>query len=516
MRSPSVWTSANVWRAHVAATVLLLAGCVGSGSTVPGPSLADATSNFETSAQDVKVGGVDTKTAELPKVVTADTAASGTDVPDGCTCAGMECGNPPGCPGLQCSECPLGALCTNNLCVADPNCTCAGLECGIMEGCGKDCGTCPAPATCNNFKCELDCSCATTECGKIAGCPNGCGDCEKGKLCVDNVCKADPKCVCKPGMCDIPLGCAQNCGSCVAGEKCVANKCTAGGDDCPCNSIACGFAKPSCTKSCGSCQINQICSSNACKAVTDTTKKKFGEPCGPTEACPQPPVGAGYFAQKQFVECQHNQCGGSLCFGNVCSQKCKIAADQVSNATGAAGPDGIEDPGQPSDCVGASSGPSGSGFRCVEQNSPAQVLAGQTDQVCLPGNAFAPCQADGDCPAGEVCRVYPLLSNFQSRCGPKMSNPIGTAGVKGSQYCNINPTVGPVAACETGWCGENGCNSLCKTDADCKTLPGACKSGQCTALGAACKADAECPVWKCKAGIQFSQSSTTKFSVCQP
>lgn len=497
--------------------------CVGSAPAGPSVGLADALSNKaetgNTFGSDLAKASDSAATPDVPKVGTQDakTDGIGGEV-KGCSCSGIECGHPPDCPQMECGPCPKGALCNGNTCEADPNCTCGTTDCGVLPGCQKDCGACEAPKTCNpqNNTCELDCSCAIVECGQLPGCSNSCGKCETGKVCEDFICKPDPKCACKAGMCGVPPGCAANCGTCAASEKCVDNKCTAGGDSCPCNGIACGFAKPACAKSCGSCQINQICSGNQCKGVSATGKNKMGEPCGPSEDCPVPPAGAGYFQQKQFIECQHNQCEGGLCIGNVCTKKCTIGKDEVDNNTGAAGPDGIEDPGQPSTCGGAMAGPLGSNFKCVEQNSPAQVLAGQTDQQCLPGATFAPCGSDADCPAGELCRIYPMQASYQARCGPKMANPIGSAGVKPTQACNINPVAGPVAVCETGWCKSNLCLKVCKADADCKALPGQCAAGQCITSGATCTKDADCPAWACKDNVTFVESNLAKFKACQP
>lgn len=484
-----------------------LGGCSNPPPAQPGLAYADIYAATDKGAvQDVPLK------ADVPPDVPKEVA----DTPDNCTCAGLECGNPPGCPSLDCGLCPKGALCNSNMCEADPDCKCAAQECGILPGCGKDCGACDEGLTCLNNFCALDCSCTNLECGTWPGCDKACGECQPGLLCKNYACVPDPKCECKPGVCGVPPGCSQNCGNCGADEKCEANKCTAGGGDCPCNGVACGFSKPSCAKSCGQCQINQFCSANACKLDDPKVKRKFGEYCGPSEECPVPPPGSSQFAQKQHIECMHNQCEGGLCVGGVCTKKCAIAQDQVNNLTGAPGPDGIEDPGQVSQCTGAVKGTMGGEFRCVEQNSPAQVLVGQTDQMCLPGANFAPCDANSDCQAGEVCRVITLLADYQSRCSPKQSNPVGTAGVKGTQACNNYPVVGLVQLCETGWCGPSGCVALCKNNNDCAVLPGGCKDGKCSASGSQCKADADCPKWTCKGGVKFSNDSLTTFQVCQP
>lgn len=484
----------------------LTAACSQSTPNTPGLALADISSGPDSGQ--AKDTGADIKAP--------DTASDIAETTVNCSCAGLECGKVEGCPDLDCGTCPKGALCNSHMCEADPNCSCGPQDCGVLPGCGKDCGGCDEGLTCLNNYCALDCSCANLECGVWPGCENSCGECQLGLLCKNYACVPDPKCACKPGLCGIAPGCAQNCGDCGVDEKCVGNVCTAGGGECPCTGITCGFSKLSCAKSCGQCQINQFCSANSCKPDDAKVKRKFGEFCGPSEECPVPPPGSSQFAQKQHIECMHNQCEGGLCVGGICTKSCTIAQDSVDNLSGALVPDGIEDPGQLSQCTGAVKGTMGGDFRCVEQNSPAQVLIGQTDQVCVPGTALAPCAANSDCQAGEVCRVISLLADYQARCSPRQSNPVGTAGVKGTQYCNNYPVIGQVDLCETGWCGISGCVALCKADADCQVQPGACKDGKCFASGDMCKVDGDCPIWKCQAGVKFANDSLKTFQVCQP
>ncbi len=499
-----------------AVAVLALLACSNGATTNSGWSPTQFT--FKDAGSTLQTADV----ASVPDVTAADSASETTvgPVEDACSCAGLECGEVAGCPGLKCGDCPKGALCKSNICEADPDCTCGPQDCGKLF-CGKDCGGCDQGMTCLNNFCTFDCSCAGVGCGQLPGCENTCGDCAAGSMCKAYQCVPDPGCTCKPGVCGVLTGssgkaCPNNCGSCGPGETCTANKCTSGGADCPCNGIACGFAKTTCSKSCGSCQINQFCSTNQCKLDDPGQKKKFGEPCGPSEACPVPLFGASQYAQKQFVECLDNQCQDGHCVQGVCTRKCKIAADAQNNVTGAPGPDGIEDPGQPSDCMGAAIGTSGGNFRCVEQYSAIQVTAGQSNPLCLPGTTFSPCQTSAECPPGEVCRVTPIYGDFQARCGPKVSNPIGTAAAVPSQACNIDPNVGTLALCQTGWCTWKGCVALCQNDADCATAKGACSGGKCTANGAKCQADGDCPTWTCQAGIPYSDTSSATFKACQP
>jgi hypothetical protein len=65
-------------------------------------------------------------------------------------CANVECG--PHC-DVDCGSCALGLTCESGQCVP---CSCDGKACGD-DGCGGTCGTCNAPATCNDDgQCEVD------------------------------------------------------------------------------------------------------------------------------------------------------------------------------------------------------------------------------------------------------------------------------------------------------------------------------------------------------------------------
>jgi hypothetical protein len=498
-------------------------GCSQAPANNPSYYAVDGYAAFDSGSAAKADASGDAKDATVAKDTGAtDAAAADAKLPDGCSCAGIECGAPEDCPGVDCGACPKGAVCITNTCEVDPNCACAEGECGVLPGCGKDCGACSGGQTCDETQnvCVTDCSCqGAIQCGaNFEGCDNAdCGACAGGQVCKDGQCIADPKCVCKPGMCGTIAGCPNSCGTCTGGDTCVNNQCTTGGAQCACSGLACGFAKAGCSKSCGTCPLNQYCSANACVAEDAQVLKQFGEPCGPTETCQPPQPGAPQYAQKDYLACLDKQCAAGLfCLQGVCSKKCKIAGDTLNNATGAAGPDGIEDPNVPSGCTGAKNGPAGAQFRCVEQNSPAQVAVGFSDPVCVPGNQFAACKATSDCSGGEVCRIIPILADYQSRCAPKLTNPAGSGGAVPSQLCNDNPVDGPVLVCETGWCTPIGCVATCKTDADCKTAAGACQSGKCTTTGGKCSSDADCPLWKCKAAVKFSGDSLTTFGACQP
>ena len=134
-----------------------------------------------------------------------------------------------------------------------------------------------------------------------------------------------------------------------------------------------------CNKSCGSCAINQFCEGAKCVTPKPGSLLQYGEPCGAGETCPKPPANAGVSEVKKYLNCLNTLCDTAFCSHGVCTKPCKISTDLVDNATGAAGADGIEDPGvASSDCTGSVDGVVGKVFRCVEENTAFQVKNNDT------------------------------------------------------------------------------------------------------------------------------------------
>ena len=506
------------------AIVAMLLGC---SDPSPGPAISGAT--FDSTHSDNGLLGTGDGAASGDGSGSGSGDGTGSGLGDGsgdgggdgvgkvdtaCPCTNVACGPPSAKCSNSCGDCAAGSICLQNKCEPDPKCACNPGACNVLPGCGASCGNCPAKQLCNKNFCEPLCNCAGVECGPLPGCTLSCGDCNPGLACAANECVEDPKCACKPGMCGTVPGCAKACGGCGAGQACVGNVCKSG-LDCDCAGLKCGFKSQNCAISCGACTLNQTCIANTCKAE-GAGKKALGGSCLPTAECQPPPPGSSQFAQNQYLVCLGKLCKTDACVDGVCSQPCTIAADAKNNATGLPGADGIEDPDAVSECAGAIDGAFGKGFRCVEQASPAQVQQGITEAVCLPGSTFKPCQRNGDCDKGDVCRLYVVQAELVARCGPKVHNPSGSAPASGGLGCNDNAVVGPVALCENNNCTAKGCVELCKTDADCLVGPGACKTGKCSANGKVCKVDADCPVWACAAGVQPVDNLTQLFSMCQP
>ncbi len=115
------------------------------------------------------------------------------------------CGNGMCDPGEACGSCPkdckcgCGETCIKNQCLFT---ACVGLACGD-DGCGGQCGQCPAGSKCEGHTCICDPSCAGKECGGD-GCGGSCGSCNLQHECLDGLC------VCVPVTCDsIDYQCGQ-------------------------------------------------------------------------------------------------------------------------------------------------------------------------------------------------------------------------------------------------------------------------------------------------------------------
>ena len=142
-----------------------------------------------------------------------------------------------------------------------PKCTFASGDlksCGA-DGCGGDCGTCPADKSCGfDFLCHSkDCkpTCGAKKCGDD-GCGATCGACASGDLCQpDGTCKPGPcKGIPKEGKCDagILISCE---GEGVTAQKMLLDCASTGpgkicGWDAPKGANAC-IDKPPCTPDCG-------------------------------------------------------------------------------------------------------------------------------------------------------------------------------------------------------------------------------------------------------------------------
>ncbi len=289
------------------------------------------------------------------------------------------------------------------------------------------------------------------------------------------------------------------------------------GDPCSCQGKQCGFIK-GCPKTCGGCPSGKKCVSNQCESTQTVALKKFGEWCGPTKDCQPPPAGAANNSPEAaaFVQCLNAQCETDVCSGNICTKACNVSLDEKDNASGAAGPDGIEDDGANSECADAVEGPEGAAFKCVQRLPAANVRQGQSNAICMSGSSWKVCTKDADCGATDACRLYYISGQVTLRCGPKLKNLDKSPGTPVGKTCNSNPASGDVSVCASDFClGLGSCSAFCTEDADCVSDVGACKAGKCPD-GNACTSDVQCSSWRCRKGVQLYGDIPTKFNLCFP
>lgn len=274
---------------------------------------------------------------------------------------------------------------------------------------------------------------------------------------------------------------------------------------------------------CGICTDPEKCNSlGQCNAPANP----LGSFCGPNAECPQlidDPANPGeQILNPDFQNCLNPQCESGFCYGAgglsyssapVCSDACAVSKDDVNNATGNPGGDGVDDPDVVnSACANFEDGPNGSEFRCVSYTPPGQ----QAVAFCTPGTTFAECKSSNDCAAGEMCGMLRINGVFSERCmGAFKGGDYGVAA-KGGEACNeVDPFEdGGLKFCEQGGlCFGFGCASYCDPGADlddpsddvgCNTTlwepDTGCDTGTNTCMGnpnLACTADIDCSWLDC-------------------
>jgi hypothetical protein len=239
-------------------------------------------------------------------------------------CDDKECG-PDGCGG-ECGTCPAAAPeCKAGFCAVPCEPDCEGKECG-PDGCGGECGKCPNAAPfCVDSVCSVDCTpdCEGKQCGPD-GCGGACGFCGAQELCSEGQCVCQPDCAAKECGSD---SCGGSCGTCPADKPfCDGHFCT---NDCQpdCTGKECG--DDGCGGSCGKCGSPQEkCELGQCICVPVCGPKECGsDGCG--GECGTCPAG---------TECMEGKCS-SPC---LAAQKagthigCEFFAVDLDNVEGGA------------------------------------------------------------------------------------------------------------------------------------------------------------------------------------
>ena len=162
----------------------------------------------------------------LASSCSSSVASSDAGVPDASSAAADAGGCTPAC--------LLGEACAHGNCAP---CDCAALQCGNV--CGRSCGECVAPKTCNsNGLCEGGGSpCDGVVCQPGEACESAAGICRcTTSSCLGNqVCNSSGRCACTVGEVLCGSNCVnteidpQNCGSCgngcSGGTGCIDGRC---------------------------------------------------------------------------------------------------------------------------------------------------------------------------------------------------------------------------------------------------------------------------------------------------
>ncbi|MBM4397567.1 MAG: hypothetical protein FJ087_18005 [Deltaproteobacteria bacterium] len=245
----------------------------------------------------------------------------------------------------------------------------------------------------------------------------------------------------------------------------------------------------------------------------DQTQAPLGGGCGESETCqdrvPDPFAPGSFHHNPWWPDCLADQCLEGPCVGGACSRKCTIHKDDMDNATGAPGPDGIEDPDTPaSDCADAIPDVFPGGFSCVRV---IPVDLGDA-AFCLPRSSYLDCEGPSGCPPGESCGYVPVLGDLtRPRC---VASPAGSGGL--AAPCGWDPIAGGTRRCASWACSQvEGCSAACAADADCLTAAADCVDGRCAAGGRACGADEDCSAWTC-ADALLIEDMEDAFRACAP
>lgn len=279
-------------------------------------------------------------------------------------------------------------------------------------------------------------------------------------------------------------------------------------DECACGERECGTGP--CGDSCGTCGAGEECSPQGQCYVPGNPN---GSWCGPTAECPPTlPDGSD---NANFADCVEATCDSNLCLGigapgvgefsPVCSRPCDIVKDDVNNATGAPGADGVEDPDTPlSDCEGFVDGPAGDQYVCMNFAPPG---FGQVLSYCVPSisGALNECLRDADCAEGEACRFMYKGDQWTSLCRTKIKSGEWGEAVGLGEACNEGDPFADegLKYCDGGICFGLGCVEYCQEDGDCDTTVGddtqGCDGGTCKGWDSkTCTVDADCSAMTCR------------------
>ena len=403
---------------------------------------------------------------------------------DGCggTCTD-NCTAPEFCNTQTCgcvSGCQDDGDCTTTQCCINNNCTemsCGTLECGNDPVCSKSCGTCTAPETCNNGTCvgpcadDTDCtatqccinnlctemSCGTMECDDDPVCGKSCGTCTAPETCQNGQCVGV-----NPGNLGDPCAFGDvnaTEGGCNAGLECLGIAADGNTGTCP------GGAATECTdlhedwnRDC----VNGNCGASFCSQPCDAQGNcpQFFIPLdvgNPPECMCVPGGGVGQPGDPcpwDTVNVSYPECAGGACLGNDDIGSCPGGAD--AECTGVAG-------SWNPNCVGGVCGFSFCADECV---------GGACDAGFNPGDVSGTCYCipdeDGTSLEGEPC-PFGDMHNSSDFCVSGLTclgnDNTGTCPGGTAAECGIPDVQNP--DCVAGVCGFSHCTARCDAAGNC-------------------------------------------------
>jgi hypothetical protein len=384
-----------------------------------------------------------------------------------CNQTSFECECNPDCTGKCCGDNGCGGTCQDN-CTAPSTCNATSCECE-WPPCNDD-DDCAATQCCINTVCT-DMDCGTRECGDDPVCGKSCGTCTAPETCQNGQCVGEngPGSPCTygdvnptAGACDAGLECLGvmpdgQSGTCPGGS---AGECTNLIDewnpDCVNGNCGASF----CSEECGA---NRTCPAGFTDQDVGTPTVCYCVPLpqgagDPGDPCPWDSVNASYDDCKPGLTCLGNDDMGNCPGGNA--SECTIA-----------------DSHNP-DCV---NGVCGFSFCSPECNAGGTCNAG-FNPITVSGTCYCIPDEDGTSQAGEPC-PFGDMNNSYDFCASGLSclgnDDAGTCPGGSPTECSGIPDVWN-PDCVSGVCGFSHCTAPCDANGNCpngfspETISGSC------------------------------------------
>ncbi|NOZ02313.1 MAG: hypothetical protein GXP54_10550 [Deltaproteobacteria bacterium] len=266
-----------------------------------------------------------------------------------------------------------------------------------------------------------------------------------------------------------------------------------------------------CGGTCGQCPDGTVCSSDGGMCISTFIQAPMGGACGQSGKC-KPYIESSLYTYPNpaWPGCLNDQCLEGPCLSWVCSRKCTMVKDTITNGALEMNPDGIEDADSPAtDCGGGSTELFSGGFACVDT---APEWEDDPGGLCYPKSSFMKCAASDECPVGEACGFLLVRGFYETRC---LAVPKGAGGL--TESCGYDQITGKTETCESWACGDHGCTEHCELDGQCLTKGAQCDSsaGVCEGSGLQCADDSDCSAWVCLDDAVL-EDPKGQFAACGP